>query len=54
MSTVLSATSLRHREEVEAYLSRREQWADSLQERLSTIQPDLSGIRARLLAQRDV
>jgi uncharacterized protein (DUF433 family) len=44
---------LRHQDAVEAYLSQREQLAESVQQRLSNIQPDLSSIRARLLSQRN-
>jgi uncharacterized protein (DUF433 family) len=43
---------LRHQDAVEAYLSQREQLAEAVQQRLSNIQPDLSGIRARLLSQQ--
>lgn len=43
---------LRHQDAVEAYLNQREQLAEAVQQRLSNIQPDLSGIRARLLSQR--
>ncbi|MGL6139984.1 MAG: DUF433 domain-containing protein [Planktothrix sp.] len=43
---------LRHREAVEAYLNHREQLADEVCHRLSSIQPDLSLIRSRLLAQQ--
>ncbi|NJO43285.1 MAG: DUF433 domain-containing protein [Cyanobacteria bacterium CRU_2_1] len=42
---------LRHREAVEVYLNQREQLAESVQQRLSSIQPDLSLIRSRLLSQ---
>jgi uncharacterized protein (DUF433 family) len=44
---------LRHQDAVEAYLSQREQLAESVRERLSSVQPDLSLIRARLLSQRN-
>ena len=44
---------LRHQDAIEAYLSHREQLAESVQQRLSRIQPDLSVIRARLLSQRN-
>ncbi|MBC1238398.1 DUF433 domain-containing protein [Nostoc sp. 2RC] len=40
---------LRHQNAVEAYLNHREQLAESVQQRLSNIQPDLSFIRSRLL-----
>ena len=41
---------LRHQDAVEGYLSQREQEADSVRQRLSSIQPDLSHIRSRLLS----
>jgi uncharacterized protein (DUF433 family) len=44
---------LRHKDAVEAYLSQREQLAESVQQRLSSIQPDLSFIRARLISQQN-
>lgn len=44
---------LRHRDAVEAYLNQRQQLAESVQQRLANIQPDLSSIRARLLSQQD-
>jgi uncharacterized protein (DUF433 family) len=43
---------LRHRDSVEAYLHQREQLAESVKQRLSYIQPDLSFIRSRLLSQQ--
>ncbi len=43
---------LRHQDAVEAYLNHREQLAESVQQRLSSVQPDLSLIRSRLLAQK--
>jgi uncharacterized protein (DUF433 family) len=43
---------LRHRDAVEAYLAQREQLAESVHQRLSIVQPDLSLIRSRLLAQQ--
>ncbi|MBN3922590.1 DUF433 domain-containing protein [Nostoc sp. NMS4] len=43
---------LRHRNAVELYLQQREQLAESVHQRLSNIQPDLSLIRSRLLAQQ--
>jgi len=42
---------LRHQETVEAYLAHREQTAESVRQRLSSNQPDLTLIRNRLLAQ---
>ena len=45
---------LRHQDTVEAYLNRREQLAKTASQRLSSIQPDLSLIRSRLLAQRQI
>ena len=44
---------LRHQDAVEAYLRQREQLAESVQQRLSSIQPDLSLIRSRLLSQQN-
>lgn len=43
---------LRHRSAVETYLNQREQLAKSVQQRLSSVQPDLSLIRSRLLSQQ--
>ena len=43
---------LRHQDAVEAYLSQRERLAEAVQQRLSSIQPDLSLIRSRLLSQQ--
>ena len=43
---------LRHRTTVEVYLNEREQLAESIQQRLSKIQPDLAIIRSRLLSQK--
>jgi uncharacterized protein (DUF433 family) len=42
---------LRHPDTVEKYLNHREQLAESVQQRLSSIQPDLGLIRTRLLSQ---
>ncbi len=44
---------LRHQAAVEVYLNQREQLAESVQQRLSTLQPDLSVIRNRLLSQQN-
>ncbi|MCG8368660.1 MAG: DUF433 domain-containing protein [Pseudanabaenales cyanobacterium] len=44
---------LRHQEAIEAYLTQREQLAESVQQRLSSVQPDLSLIRTRLLSQQN-
>jgi uncharacterized protein (DUF433 family) len=44
---------LRHPDTVETYLNHREQLAESVQQRLSGIQPDLGLIRTRLLSQRN-
>ena len=44
---------LRHQDTVEAYLNQREELAQFVQERLSSIQPDLSLIRQRLLSQQN-
>lgn len=43
---------LRHQQEIESYLNEREHLAESVRQRFSEIQPDLSLIRARLLAQQ--
>jgi uncharacterized protein (DUF433 family) len=43
---------LRHQDVVEIYLNQREQLADSIQQRLSIGQPNLSLIRSRLLFQQ--
>jgi uncharacterized protein (DUF433 family) len=43
---------LRHQEAVEAYMNQREKLAESVQQRLSSHQSDLSLIRSRLLAQQ--
>ncbi|WP_414755680.1 DUF433 domain-containing protein [Anabaena sp. CCY 9910] len=44
---------LRHQDSVEAYLNQREQLAESVQQRLSTIQSDIGLIRTRLLSQQN-
>lgn len=44
---------LRHQVAVETYLNQREQQAQSVQQRFSSIQPDLSLIRNRLLSQQN-
>ena len=43
---------LRHQEAIEAYLNRREQLAEVVRQKLSSVQPDMSLIRSRLLAQK--
>lgn len=43
---------LRHRSELEEYLTRTEQKAEDVRHRVEARQDDLSGIRARLLARR--
>jgi uncharacterized protein (DUF433 family) len=43
---------LGHQDTVEAYLNQREKLAESVHERLSDTQPDLSLIRSRLLAKK--
>ncbi|MDJ0706558.1 MAG: DUF433 domain-containing protein [Leptolyngbyaceae cyanobacterium MO_188.B28] len=43
---------LRHQDAIKAYLNQREQLAESVQKRLSSVQADLSLIRARLLSQQ--
>ncbi len=42
---------LRHQDDIQVYLKEREQKATEVQQRLSSIQPNLSQIRERLLAQ---
>lgn len=44
---------LRHSDEVDSYLSRREEHAVAVQLRVSRQQPGLNGIRQRLLARRE-
>jgi uncharacterized protein (DUF433 family) len=44
---------LRHPQEIETYLNQREQLAESVRQKLSNIQPDLSLIRSRFLAQQN-
>src|SRR5688500_3078362 len=43
---------LRHRDEVDAYLARREEQSEEIRQQIETRQGDLDGIRARLLARR--
>jgi uncharacterized protein (DUF433 family) len=43
---------LRHQNEVEEYLTRREQKAEEVRQRIESQQGDLSEIRARLLTER--
>lgn len=45
---------LRHQQMVETYLQEREQLAESVQARLTHIQPDLQMIRSRLLSQHQL
>ena len=45
---------LRHRSEVDGYLARREHRAEEVRPRIESQQGDLSDIRARLLAQRQL
>ncbi|MGF1514925.1 MAG: hypothetical protein ACFB5Z_14685, partial [Elainellaceae cyanobacterium] len=54
LSGVYSAIGyyLRHQGAVEVYLTQRKQLAESVQQRLANIQPDLGLIRARLLSRR--
>jgi len=44
---------LRHRNEIEEYLARREQKAHEVREQIEKSQGDLRGIRERLLARRN-
>jgi uncharacterized protein (DUF433 family) len=41
----------RHREEVEAYLQRRRAEAEALRQQIEAAQPDIAGLKARLLAR---
>ena len=54
LSDVYSVISyyLRHRNEVEGYLTQREQRALEVREKIATQQPDLTDVRTRLLARR--
>ncbi|MEM8723319.1 MAG: DUF433 domain-containing protein [Cyanobacteria bacterium P01_G01_bin.39] len=45
---------LKNKYEVEAYLAKREESAESVKQRLEAIQPDLNQIRSRLLSQRNL
>jgi uncharacterized protein (DUF433 family) len=44
---------LRHPQEIETYLSQRKQLAESVRQKLSKNQPDLTSIRSRILAQQN-
>jgi uncharacterized protein (DUF433 family) len=44
---------LRHPQEIESYVNQREQLAESVRQKLSNTQPDISLIRSRLLAQQN-
>lgn len=43
---------LQHQDDINVYLEQREQLAEYVRQRLSNVQPDLSLIRSRLLAQQ--
>jgi uncharacterized protein (DUF433 family) len=43
---------LKHQQEIESYLKQREELAESVRQRFSDNQPDLSWIRARILTQQ--
>jgi uncharacterized protein (DUF433 family) len=43
---------LRHREDIEAYLTEREQRADEVRQRIESQQGDLADLRGRLLARQ--
>jgi uncharacterized protein (DUF433 family) len=45
---------LKHQAAVKAYLNQREEMAEIVRQRLSSIQPDLSLIRSRLLSQQNL
>ena len=52
LDTLASGTNyLRHSNEVDEYLARREQRAEEVQQRIESQQGDLSEIRARMLTQ---
>ncbi|MEM7591744.1 MAG: DUF433 domain-containing protein, partial [Cyanobacteria bacterium P01_A01_bin.83] len=42
---------LKNKDEVEAYLAKREEVAETVKQRLEAIQPDMNQIRSRLLSQ---
>ncbi|PSR18387.1 hypothetical protein C8255_07625 [filamentous cyanobacterium CCP3] len=44
---------LRHQDAVDIYLKQREQLAEAVQQQFDSVQPDLSSIRSRLLAQHN-
>jgi uncharacterized protein (DUF433 family) len=48
----VTAYYLRHRAEIDDYLRQREQHAAEVRRKIEATQPDLSGIRARLLSRR--
>ncbi len=43
---------LRHPQEIEAYLSAREQWAEEVRRRIESRQGNLADLRARLFGRR--
>ena len=45
---------LKNQDLVEEYLNQREQFTESVKQRLEAIQPDLSQIRSRLLSQQNL
>lgn len=45
---------LKNKDAVEAYLNQREELAESVKQRLQSMQPDLNQIRSRLLSQRNL
>lgn len=45
---------LKNKYEVETYLAKREELAESVKQRLEAIQPDMNQIRSRLLSQRNL
>ena len=44
---------LKNKDAVEGYLNQREELAESVKQRVQAIQPNLSGIRSRLLSRRN-
>ena len=45
---------LKNKDEVEAYLAKREELAGSVKQRLEAVQPNMNQIRSRLLSQRNL
>ncbi len=45
---------LKNKDLIEAYLNQREELAESVKQRIQSVQPDLSQIRSRLLSQQNL